>query len=105
MEAKLSELAILVRNSIASINEHYIINGLKILRSLTKNEGLSVNEKIHVCPPESGLLVTNLSRLPVKDIEFNVGPPVKYEILTPTTRGAVVLPSHDGIEVRVCCPF
>lgn len=105
MEVKLSELAILIRNSIASIDEHYITNGLKILGSLSKNEGLSINENIHVCPPESGLLVTNLSRLPVKDIEFNAGPPVKYEILTPTTRGAVVLPSVDGIEVRVCCPF
>lgn len=105
MEAKLSELAILIRNSIASIDEEYINNGLKVLGSLTKSEGVSVNEKIHVCPPESGLLVTNLSRLPVKDIEFNAGPPVKYEILTPTTRGAVILPSLDGIEVRVCCPF
>lgn len=105
MEAKLSELAILIRNSIASIDKEYINNGLKILGNLTKNEGVSVNEKIHVCPPKSGLLVTNLSRLPVKDIEFNAGPPVKYEILTPTTRGAVILPSLDGIEVRVCCPF
>lgn len=105
MEAKLSELAIIIRNSIASIDKDYIHNGLKILGNLTKSEGISVNEKIHVCPPESGLLVTNLSRLPVKDIEFNAGPPVKYEILTPTPRGAVILPGLDGIEVRVCCPF
>ena len=105
MNAKLSELAILIRNSIASINEKYINDGLLTLGGLTKQEGVSVNEKIHVCHPESGLLVTNLSRLPVKDIEFNAGPPVKYEILTPANRGAVVLPSQDGIEVRVCCPF
>ena len=58
-----------------------------------------------MCDPESGLLVTNLSRLPVKDINFNAGPPVKYEILTPANRGAVVLPAHDAVEVRVCCPL
>ena len=105
MSAKLSDLAILVRDSIASINEKYIYDGLHTLGALTKREGVLVNEKIHVCHPENGLLVTNLSRLPVKDITFNAGPPVKYEILTPATRGAVVLPSHDGIEVRVCCPI
>lgn len=105
MEAKLSELAIMIRKSIASINEHYITNGLKILGNLTKTKGIAINEKIHVCPPESGLLVTNLSRLPIKDIVFNAGPPIKYEILTPTMRGAVVLPGNDGIEVRVCCPL
>lgn len=105
MNAKLSELAILVRNSIASIDENYIFDGIEALTSLTNCEGIDVNEKIHVCDPDSGLLVTNLSRLPVKDIEFNAGPPVKYEILTPAHRGAVVLPGHDGIEVRVCCPI
>ena len=105
MSSKLSELAIMVRNSIASINEKYVYDGLKALGALTKNNGVSINEKIHVCDPESGLLVTNLSRLPVKDIDFNAGPPVKYEILTPANRGAVVLPAHDGVEVRVCCPL
>jgi hypothetical protein len=105
MNAKLSELAILVRNSIASIDGKYVNDGLLTLGRLTKQEGVSVNEKIHVCHPENGLLVTNLSRLPVKDIEFNAGSPVKYEILTPANRGAVVLPGQDGIEVRVCCPF
>lgn len=105
MNANLSDVAILVRNSIASINEKYIDEGLRTLGTLTKCDGVSVNEKIHVCHPEGGLLVTNLSRLPVKEIEFNAGPPVKYEILTPANRGAVVLPSHDGIEVRVCCPL
>lgn len=105
MNAKLSDLAILVRDSIASINEKYVFDGLHTLGALSKQEGVSINEKIHVCHPEHGLLVTNLSRLPVKDITFNAGPPVKYEILTPATRGAVVLPSHDGIEVRVCCPL
>ncbi len=105
MNAKLSELAIIIRNSIASIDEKYVNDGLKTMALLTRDEGISVNEKIHVCHPENGLLVTNLSRLPVKDIEFNAGPPVKFEILTPANRGAVVLPGHDGIEVRVCCPF
>ena len=55
--------------------------------------------------PGSGLLVTNLSRLPVHEIEFNAGQPSNYSILTQTVRGAVVLPHPSGLEVRVCCPI
>jgi len=107
LDANLAELAILVRNRIGSIKEEYIREGLKTLYNLTQKEGFSINERIHVCDPKNGLLVTNLSRLPVKDIEFNAGPPVKYEILTPANRGAVILPGRDGdgVEVRVCCPI
>jgi len=105
LDAKLSELAIMVRKSVGAVNAQYIKDGLTALRAINKQKGVSINEHIHVTNPSSGLLVTNLSRLPVKDIEFNAGPPVKYEILTPANRGAVLLPAKDGIEVRVCCPY
>ena len=105
MSTSLSDLAIMVRKSIGSVNPQYIHEGLRTLRGITMKEGVQINEYIHVTHPTSGLLVTNLSRLPVKDIEFNAGPPMSYEILTPANRGAVILPGHDGIEVRVCCPF
>jgi len=105
MNARLSDLAIMVRKSIVAVNEQYIRDGLSTLKGINQREGVQINEHIHVTHPENGLLVTNLSRLPVKDIEFNAGPPVKYEILTPANRGAVILPGQDGIEIRVCCPF
>lgn len=104
MESKLSELALLVRNNIAQVNAEYIYRGLNTLAGLREKEGVGAFEKIHVAQPEDGLLVTNLSRLPVNQIEFGVGPPVKYEILTPANRGAVILPDADGVQVRVCCP-
>lgn len=105
MEAKLSELAVLVRNNIKSVNEEYIFRGLNTLSELTSQKGVSVNENLHVASPQDGLLVTNLSRLPVNQIEFGAGPPISYEILTPANRGAVVLPAEDGVQVRVCCPI
>lgn len=104
MEAKISELALLVRKNIASVNEEYIFRALNTLAALRNLKGIEENEKIHVAKPEDGLLVTNLSRLPVNQIEFGAGPPVSYEILTPANRGAVVLPDADGVQVRVCCP-
>jgi len=105
MDASLGEIAQLVRDNIGQVNEEYIFRGLNALSSLRKEYGVSVFEKIHVADPENGLLVTNLSRLPVDQIEFGAGPPVKYEILTPANRGAVILPDADGVQVRVCCPI
>jgi hypothetical protein len=68
-------------------------------------EGLAVLEQNHVIHPRSGILITNLSRLPVQEIEFDAGPPIAFDILTPAARGAVVLPAEDGVDIRVCHPL
>lgn len=99
-----SILAEKVRNSISAINPSFIDNSMKTLEQVRKQNGLTVMERIHVTHPRSGLLVTNLSRLPVNEIVFNCGPPAFYNILTTAQRGAVILPAKDGIEVRVCHP-
>ncbi len=104
MNSGLADLALMVRRNIAGINERYIHDGLKILNALNRQEGVEANERIHVSHPGSGLLVTNLSRLPVNDIRFDAGPPLRYEILTPVPRGAVILPHKDGVMVRVSYP-
>jgi shikimate O-hydroxycinnamoyltransferase len=101
-EASESELALEIRNAVARVNENYIWGALTALEELRKQEGLSVLEENHVIHPSAGLLVTNLSRLPVKEIAFDTGPPVAFDILTPAHRGAVVLPAEDGVDVRVC---
>ena len=105
MKSSLGELSMLVRKNIGQVNEAYIHAGLNALSSLREKFGVDSFENVHVAHPENGLLVTNLSRLPVNQIEFGAGPPVKYEILTPANRGAVILPDTNGVQVRVCCPF
>ena len=103
-EASLADLALMIRKNISLVNESYINGGLSTLYGLNKQHGIKINESIHVAHPSSGLLVTNLSRLPVNEIEFDAGPPIRYEILTPANRAAVILPAEDGVQVRVCCP-
>jgi shikimate O-hydroxycinnamoyltransferase len=104
MTAPLGALALNVRSAIASIDPDYTIRALHTLERLRLQEGLSALEEVHVIHPRSGLLVTNLSRLPVNEIAFDAGPPTGFAILTPTERGAVVLPADDGVEIRVCLP-
>lgn len=101
-EASISELAAMVRSAVARVNDDYISRGLSTLERLRRQQGLAVLEENHVIHPRAGLLVTNLSRLPVQNVEFDGGPPIAFDILTPAHRGAVILPTTDGIDVRVC---
>jgi shikimate O-hydroxycinnamoyltransferase len=103
--APLGRLASIVRSAVASVDETYIRTALGTLEAMRLQEGLTVLEQNHVIHPRSGILITNLSRLPVQEIEFDAGPPVAFDILTPAVRGAVVLPADDGVDIRVCYPL
>jgi shikimate O-hydroxycinnamoyltransferase len=100
----LSELAIRIRTNVKNVVKDRINTNISCLTTLRYQQNINIFENIHVMHPESGLLVTNLSKLPVPEIEFNAGPPSDYSILTQSVRGAVILPHPDGFEVRVCCP-
>ena len=103
-DASLGKLAAKVREAVAAVDEEYVDKGLRVLEGLRRQEGLSVVERCHVIPPRDGILVTNLSRLPVYELAFDAGPPVAFDILTSAPRGAVVLPAAGGLDIRVCKP-
>ena len=103
-EMPVSGLAAAIRSSVARVNETFIRSSMETLETVRKQNGLGIMENIHVVHPVSGLLVTNLSRLPVNELIFNCGPPAASDILTTAQRGAVILPAEDGLEIRVCLP-
>ncbi len=99
------DLALLIRESVASVQPGYIMRSIATLEKIREQHGTGIMENIHVAHPDSGMLVTNLSRLPVNEIQFNCGAPISFDILTTAPRGAVILPHRDGIEIRVCQPL
>ena len=103
-EVALAELALMIRSNVKKVDQESVNRSVETLTALRSQQKRKVFENIHVMHPHTGLLVTNLSRLPVPEITFNAGPPVDYSILTQTVRGAVVLPHTEGLEVRICCP-
>jgi hypothetical protein len=103
-EASLADLAKRVRDAVASVDEARARHSLLVVDRLRRQEGLAGLERLHVVHPRAGLLVTNLSRLPVREIVFDAGPPVAFDILAPAERCAVVLPAEDGLDVRICLP-
>ncbi len=103
--AALSDLATRVRRAVDSVDAEVAQRSLLALERLRRAEGLSAMEECHVVHPRQGLLLTNLSRLPVPEVAFDAGPPVAFDILTPGVRGAVALPAPGGgIDLRVFLP-
>jgi shikimate O-hydroxycinnamoyltransferase len=102
--SSLGKAALAIRSATGKVDQSYALGSLKILDALRRQEGLEAMEKIHVMHPETGLLVTNISRLPVGDFDFGTGGPTGYRILTPAQRAAAILPAEDGVEIRICHP-
>ena len=103
--ASAAELARRIRDAVAAVDEARARQSLRVIDRLRRQEGLAALERLHVVHPRAGLLVTNLSRLPVREIVFDAGPPVAFDILAPVERCAVVLPAADGLDVRICLPL
>jgi hypothetical protein len=102
--APLAELARAVRDAVAAVDDARTRRSLGTIDALRRRHGLGVLERLHVVHPRTGLLVTNLSRLPVREIVFDAGPPVGFEMPAPAERCAVILPAEGGLDVRVCAP-
>ena len=104
VQSSLGELAGIIRKAVNQVKERYIREALETLERLRRQRGLGVMEEIHVMHPDAGFLVTNLSRLPVNDLDFGAGKPTGVQAATSVCRGAVVLPDADGLEVRIYHP-
>lgn len=103
--APLGDLATRVRRAVDAVDAPTAARSLLELDGLRRAGGLAAMEECHVVHPRQGLLLTNLSRLPVPEVVFDAGPPVAFDILTPGVRGAVALPAPDGgIDLRVFLP-
>jgi hypothetical protein len=100
----LGPLARRVRDAVAAIDAPAMARSLGTIEAVRERLGFEGLERLHVVHPRAGLLVTNLSRLPVREIVFDAGPPVAFDILVPAERCAVLLPAEDGLDVRVCEP-
>jgi shikimate O-hydroxycinnamoyltransferase len=99
------DLATRVRRAVDAVDAETSHRSLAALERFRRSEGLAAMAECHVVHPSRGILLTNLSRLPVPEVAFDAGPPVAFEILTPGVRGAVALPEPGGgIDLRLFLP-
>jgi shikimate O-hydroxycinnamoyltransferase len=102
--ASLGKLALLVREAVTRVRQDYVSSSLQTLEGLRRQRGLTVTEEIHVIPPQHGILVTNVSRLPMRGLDFGAGVPTAFRALSSSQRAAAILPAKDGVEIRVFHP-
>jgi hypothetical protein len=77
---------------------------MDILDGLRRQKGLAALEHVHLRHPRHGLIVTNLTRMPIKDIDFGFGAPVDFSTYVEVRGSAAILPAEGGSEVIVVRP-
>ncbi|MFB0566256.1 MAG: acyltransferase [Candidatus Aminicenantaceae bacterium] len=103
-KVSIGDLAILVRNSVNKVRSDYVVRSLQTLESLRKQKGLEVMEEIHLRHPNHGMIVTNLTRLPIRELDFGAGIPVDFLTYVDVLGGAAILPAVKGVEILVAHP-
>jgi hypothetical protein len=104
VQASVGDLAYRVHQAVSRAKRDYVWGSLKTLESLRRQQGLGAMEKIQVRHPDHGLIVTNISRLPLRDLDFGTGTPTRFLVYTEVLRGAAILPAPDGVEIVVLHP-
>jgi len=90
---------------VSRIKNDFVLKSLSGLESLRRQDGLAAMEKLHLRHPDSGMIVTNLTRMPVRDIDFGSGPPISFLAYADVFSSAAILQAEQGVEVLVANPL
>lgn len=97
----LKTLALRVRDAVRGRRLPEVEAALEALEALRRERGVAALQAVPVCDPDRGILITNLSRVPSRALDFGAGPPVDLEFKTAFDGSAVILPADDGLEVQL----
>ncbi|MCM1983250.1 acyltransferase [Lyngbya confervoides] len=101
----LRDLAMQIQSSILGQRPGDIDQHLLALHTFRDRYGVKRMPCLHVSNPETGLLITNLSRIPLKDLDFGLGAPFAMVPLVSAARVGVILPSDGGLTVMMAHPL
>jgi len=102
--SSVEDLALQVNRSVRKMNQDAVIRSLETFDNLRRQMGPAAFQKIHLKHPQTGLIVTNLTRMPVRDLDFGSGPPADFLIFSEVPAGAAILPAENGIEIVLLNP-
>ncbi len=97
--APIGRLAVLVRDAVAAVRADRIQGSIRALSQYRLEYGSEGMEKIHLRHPDRGLIVTNLTRMPIHDVDFGSGPPSGYVPNVEISNGAAIVPAAGGIGI------
>ena len=99
--ASAPELAQLIHAAIAEVPQR-IDAAIAELEGLWSQRGLAVLSQLMAYPPDSGLLISNMSRVTLDAFDFGTGPATAFDCVLPATasaRIAFVLPAGDNLRL------
>lgn len=97
-----ADVATQIYQSVQHTNRATAQRVVSALQSLFLREGPGVASFLHVADPATGILVTNLSRLPVAKLDCGVGPPLDFAIVT-RAPNTIVVTRKDGELFQSTC--
>jgi shikimate O-hydroxycinnamoyltransferase len=97
--SSLSDLAGCIHRAFSSVTPARILASYERLSRLRMEHGRAAMEEVHIRHPRSGMVLTNISKLPFKDLDFGNGPPESVSMYTELSGGVAVMPASDGVEI------
>ncbi len=102
--APLGNLALRVRQAVGAMKKDRIMKAMSTLNHLRLQKGLAALEAVHLRHPAHGMIVTNLTRMPVRDLNFGSGVPSDFVIYAEVANSAALLPAENGVEIVAVPP-
>lgn len=96
-DKSIEEIAVKLRQSMPSVDKDLY---LSFLNSLESQSSQTAEHNLMPYDPQRGCLVTNLSRMPVKKLDFGTGCPDYILLLTVGKNSAAVLADKDNYILR-----
>jgi len=103
-QASLGELALHVNGAVHKVNNDFASRSMRTLAQFRGQQGLAAMDHVHLKHPAHGLIVTNLTRMPIQDLDFGAGAPADFSFHSDVSGSAALLPAENGIEVVVLHP-
>jgi hypothetical protein len=101
MHAQLGQLALRIQHSVKEVFATNYAERVASLDAVRRVHGLRGSHSIHLRHPQRGMLVTNMSRLPLEQLDFGFGAPTTLRLVAEFGGMAAVLPARDGVMVTV----
>jgi len=96
----LTEVAVEIRRAIARVKAETVTRSLALLESLRHQQGLDAMERVNIVDTHHGLLISNMSKLPIQHLDFGAGAPISTFFQSPGHGITGILAAKDGLDVH-----
>ncbi len=101
MHLSLGQLASRIQQSVSRVFASNPFERVATLEAVRRVYGLRGPQSIQLRHPQRGMVVTNMSRLPLAQLDFGCGAPTAARLVVEVSGMAAVLPARDGVTVTV----